>query len=91
VRLRADEPAAPPPLPSLSATDFDAEELPLDLGSLEALHLGETSAPAAIVEMEVYREPKPAARHKLWILVGLAFAGLALAAGTAVVVLSNPS
>ena len=84
-------PPPPPPLSSFSATDFNTEELPLELGGLEESHLGEPSAPVAMVEMEVYQEPKPAARNSLWILLGLAFVGLALAAGSVVLVMSKPS
>ena len=94
VRLRSNDAkptqrAAPTPLASISATDFDAPELALELGSLNPLAFQESSAPVAMVEMEVYHEPK--ARGGLWLLVGLALVGLALAAGVIVVVLSNPS
>ena len=102
VRLRSDDAARsprphrtpPPPLPAPTgptfATDFHTAELPLEVGSLDQLSLHESSAPVAMVEMEVYKEPKVSSRGKLWLLVGLAFVGAALA-GSIALVLSNPS
>ena len=85
VRLRSDEPKSPPtPVDrSLSVTDFDVS----DLESLNPLAFQETSAPVAMVEMEVYHPPK--ARGGLWLLVGLTLVGIALAAGI-IVLVSNP-
>ena len=87
VRLRSEDSKPPPTLVdrSLSATDFDVS----DLEGLNPLAFQETSAPVAMVEMEVYHEPK--ARGGLWLLVGLALVGLALATGVIVLILNNPS
>jgi hypothetical protein len=91
VRLRAEE-AAPPPAPAPSApTDFETPELVEEYDILEALRLRKSSAPAAMVEMEVYQEPTPARRGGLWLLVGLAVVGVALLVGTILVVLNNLS
>ena len=88
VRLRAEEPAPPPPVPT-AQTDFETPELVEEYDVLEALRLQQSSAPAAMVEMEVYHEPKPASRGGLWLLVGLAVVGIALVVGTILVVLNN--
>ena len=81
-------PAAPPPT---DATDFDTPELVREVDSLEELHLRESSAPLAMVEMEVYRGPEPAARRGLWIVAGLAFVGLVLAVGSILLILNYSS
>ena len=102
VRLRSDDAArsprprrTPPPLPAPKdptlTTDFHTHEMPLEVGSLDMLDLNESSAPVAMVEMEVYREPTAASRGGLWLLVGLAIIGVVLAAGSIALVLSNPS
>ena len=98
VRLRSDDAArpprphrTPPPLPaSTEATDFHTPELPPEVGGLDMLDLHESSAPVAMVEMDIYREPKAPSRGGLWLLVGLAVVGVVLA-GSIVFVLSNPS
>ena len=87
VRLRAEE--APPPSPAPTpATDFHTPELVEEFDTLEALRRRDSSAPVAMVEMEVYQEPKPAARGGLWLLVGMAFVGVALAVGAILLVLN---
>ena len=93
VRLRAEAAAPlPPPVPApIAPTDFETPELVEEYDVLEALRLQKSSAPAAMVEMEVYHEPKPAARGGLWLLVGLAVVGVALAVVTILVVLNNLS
>ena len=93
MRLRAEAAAPlPPPVPApIAPTDFETPELVEEYDVLEALRLQKSSAPAAMVEMEVYHEPKPAARGGLWLLVGLAVVGVALAVVTILVVLNNLS
>ena len=92
VRLRAKETAPPPPAPAPTApTDFETPELVEEFDVLEALHLQKSSAPAAMVEMEVYHEPRATPRGGLWLLVGLAVVGVALVVGTILVVLNNLS
>ena len=85
VRLRSEEAPPPPPAP---ATDFHAPELVEEFDTLEALGRQESSAPVAMVEMEVYRDPKSAPRGGLWLLVGVAFVGVALAVGVSLLVLN---
>ena len=65
--------------------------MPLEVGDLDQLRFHASSAPVAMVEMEVYRQPKLSGRGGLWLLVGLVFVGIALAAGSIALVLSNPS
>jgi hypothetical protein len=84
VRLR---PLLPVPA-STAPTDFDTPELVHQVDSLEMLDFQESSAPVAMVEMEVYRGPKPAGRRGLWILAGLAFVGLALVVGSIILILN---
>ena len=90
MRLRSEEPPPPPPPVPTAPTDFETPELVEEYDVLEALRQQRSSAPAAMVEMEVYREPKPAGRG-LWLLVGLAVVGVALVVGTILVVLNNLS
>ena len=92
VRLRAEEPPPPPsPAPSPTApTDFETPELVEEFDIREASRLQKSSAPAAMVEMEVYHEPRATPRGGLWLLVGLAVVGVALV-GAILVVLNNLS
>jgi hypothetical protein len=87
VRLRAEGGPPPPPAPT-PATDFHTPELVEKFDTLEALRRHDSSAPVAMVEMEVYREPKSASRGGLWLLVGMAFVGVALAVGVSLLVLN---
>jgi hypothetical protein len=98
VRLRREAAQHPRPSPPVSAssaptaaTDFDTPELVHEVESLESLHLQDSSAPIAMVEMEVDQGPKAAGRRGLWLLAGLAFVGLALAVGSILLILNHPS
>ena len=103
VRLRSDDAARsprphrspPPPLPATTAPtfaiDFHTSQMPLEVGDSNQLSFHDSSAPVAMVEMEVYRQPKASGRGGLWFLVGLVCVGIALAAGSIALVLSNPS
>ena len=68
----------------------DVQESPWEVDTLDMGDLQPSSSQLAVVEMEVYRQPKPRPSRGMWIVLALAFVGLALVAGTIVLVLTNP-
>ena len=97
VRLRSDTAThsrrVTPPLPPMMASTVEAvsdgQESPWEVGTLDMLDPHRSSSQLAVVEMEVYRAPKPRSSRGIWIVLVLAFIVLALVAGTIVLVLTN--
>lgn len=87
VRLRVDTPAPPPPPPKPGKRDTDYVTAPLPDDpdptapiDLSVLSEHESSAPAAVAEMEAYHDPAPPQAHLLrWLLVLLGVVCAALA------------
>ena len=86
--LRRTAPPLPPRMAPVIETDFDERNSPWEVDTLDLLKLNESSAPLAVVEMEIYREPKVQSRRGIWILLALALVGLAV--GAIVLVLIDP-
>ena len=87
-RPHGSAPPLPPMMAPASAPGFDERESPGEVGSLDLLNFQESSSPAAVVVMDVYRKSKAKSSRGIWLLLALAFVGLAL--GAIVLVLIDP-